>query len=143
MTMKKKKARVAHITRRITFSAAHRLHSDALSPEENRRVFGKCNHPNGHGHNYVLEVTVAGPIDPVTGMVHNLTDLKRVMSEVVEHDIDHKNLNVDVPAFRDLNPTAENIAAVLWDLLAARLPKGLLREVRLVETENNFVSFRG
>lgn len=137
--MKKK----AFITRRLTFSAAHRLHSDKLSPEENRRIFGKCNHPNGHGHNYSLEVTIAGPIDPTTGMVYNLTDLKQVMSDVIENDIDHKNLNVDVPAFKNLNPTAENIAAVLWDLLAKRLPKGRLHEVRLIETENNFVSYRG
>ena len=135
--------RIASITRRLTFSAAHRLHSEKLSPAENRRVFGKCNHPNGHGHNYTVEVTVAGPIDATTGMVYNLTDLKQVMSDVIEHDIDHKNLNVDVPAFKNLNPTAENIAAVLWGLLEKRLPKGLLKEVRLIETENNFVSYKG
>ena len=137
--MKKK----AFITRRLTFSAAHRLHSDKISEEENRRVFGKCNHPNGHGHNYTLEVTVAGPIDSTTGMVFNLTELKQVMTDVIDHDIDHKNLNLDVPAFKNLNPTAENIAAVLWDLMAKRLPKGMLHEVRLIETENNFVSYRG
>ena len=139
----KKAARKAFITRRLTFSAAHRLHSDKLSPEENRRVFGKCNHPNGHGHNYVLEVTVAGPIDATTGMVFNLTDLKDVMTDVIENDIDHKNLNIDVPAFKTLNPTAENIAVVLWDLLKKRLKPGLLHEVKLIETENNFVSYRG
>ena len=139
----KKAQRKAFITRRLTFSAAHRLHSDKLSPEENRRVFGKCNHPNGHGHNYVLEVTVAGPIDATTGMVFNLTDLKDVMTDAIEHDIDHKNLNMDVPAFRKLNPTAENIAVVLWDLLEKRLKPGLLHEVKLIETENNFVSYRG
>lgn len=139
----KKPSRKAFITRRLTFSAAHRLHSDKLSPEENRRVFGKCNHPNGHGHNYALEVTVSGAIDPTTGMVFNLTELKDVMTDVIEHDIDHKNLNVDVPAFRTLNPTAENIAAVLWDLLEKRLKPGLLHEVKLIETENNFVSYRG
>ena len=139
----KKPARKAFITRRLTFSAAHRLHSDKLSPEENRRVFGKCNHPNGHGHNYVLEVTVAGPIDATTGMVFNLTDLKDVMTDVIENDIDHKNLNIDVPAFKTLNPTAENIAVVLWDLLKKRLKPGLLHEVKLIETENNFVSYRG
>lgn len=133
----------AFITRRMTFSAAHRLHSDRLSAEENRRVFGKCNHPNGHGHNYVVEVTVAGPIDKTTGMVFNLTELKDVMTDVIENGIDHKNLNVDVPAFKNLNPTAENIAAVLWRLIGRRLPKGLLHEVRLVETENNSVAYRG
>jgi 6-pyruvoyltetrahydropterin/6-carboxytetrahydropterin synthase len=139
----KKPSRKAFITRRLTFSAAHRLHSAKLSPEENRRVFGKCNLPNGHGHNYTLEVTVAGPIDATTGMVFNLTDLKDVMTDVIEHDIDHKNLNMDVPAFKTLNPTAENIAAVLWDLLEKRLKPGLLNEVKLIETENNFVSYRG
>jgi 6-pyruvoyltetrahydropterin/6-carboxytetrahydropterin synthase len=139
----KKPQRKAYITRRLTFSAAHRLHSDELSPEENRRVFGKCNHPNGHGHNYVLEVTVAGPIDATTGMVINLNELKAVMNDVIERDIDHKNLNVDVPAFKTLNPTAENIAVVLWDLIKARLRHGRLHEVRLIETENNFVSYRG
>jgi 6-pyruvoyltetrahydropterin/6-carboxytetrahydropterin synthase len=137
--MKKK----AFITRRLTFSAAHRLHSEKLSAEENRRVFGKCNHPNGHGHNYTLEATVTGPIDPTTGMVFNLTDLKQIMTDVIEHDIDHKNLNMDVPAFKNLNPTAENIAFVLWGLLDNRLPKGMLYEVRLIETENNFVSYKG
>lgn len=136
-------ARKAFITRRLTFCAAHRLHSDKLSPEENRRVFGKCNNPSGHGHNYVLEVTVAGPIDATTGMVFSLTDLKDVMADVIENGIDHRNLNVDVPAFRTLNPTAENIAAVLWDLLEKRLKPGLLQEVKLIETENNFVSYRG
>jgi 6-pyruvoyltetrahydropterin/6-carboxytetrahydropterin synthase len=139
----KKPSNRAFITRRLAFSAAHRLQSDKLSPAENRRVFGKCNHPNGHGHNYVLEVTVAGPIDAVTGMVFNLTELKDVMTEVIEHDFDHKNLNMDVPAFRTLNPTAENIAAVLWGLLDKRLKAGLLHEVKLIETENNFVSYRG
>ena len=133
----------AYITRRLTFAAAHRLHSDALSPDENRRVFGKCNHPNGHGHNYVLEVTIAGPIDATTGMVFNLNELKTVMSDVIERDFDHKNLNVDVPAFKSLNPTAENIAAVLWGLIDKRLTPGLLHEVKLIETENNFVSYRG
>jgi 6-pyruvoyltetrahydropterin/6-carboxytetrahydropterin synthase len=138
-----KPGKKAFITRRLTFSAAHRLHSGALTDEENRRVFGKCNHPNGHGHNYTLEVTVAGPIDPVTGMVFNLTELKDVMSEVVERGFDHKNLNLDVPAFKSLNPTAENIAAVVWDMLEKRLGPGLLHEIKLIETENNFVSYRG
>lgn len=141
--MKKKPSNRAFITRRLAFSAAHRLQSDKLSPAENRRVFGKCNHPNGHGHNYVLEVTVTGPIDGTTGMVFNLTDLKDVMTDVVERDFDHKNLNMDVPEFQSLNPTAENIAAVLWDRLQKRLRPGLLHEVRLIETENNFVSYRG
>ena len=133
----------AFVTRRMTFSAGHRLHNDALSAEENRLLYGKCCNPNGHGHNFTVEVTVAGEIDPRTGMVFNLRDLKKVMTEVVEDGLDHKNLNLDVPAFKGVIPTAENIAVVLWGLLAGRLPAGALHEVRLVETENNFVSYRG
>src|ERR1700736_3091219 len=123
---------MVYLTRKAEFSASHYYHNPEFTSEENRRVFGKCNHPNGHGHNYTLEVTVAGPIDPTTGMVFNLTDLKDVMEDVIEHDIDHKNLNMDVPAFKKLNPTAENIAAVLWDLLEKRLKPGLLYEVKLI-----------
>ncbi len=133
----------AYVTRRMTFSAGHRLHNDALSAEENRAIYGKCNNPNGHGHNFVVEVTVAGEIDPRTGMVFNLRDLKAVMAEVIEQGLDHKNLNLDVPAFKGVIPTAENIAAVLWASLSERLPKDALHEVRLIETENNFVSYRG
>ena len=127
----------------MTFSAGHRLHNDALSAEENRVIYGKCNNPNGHGHNFIVEVTVAGEIDPRTGMVFNLRDLKAVMTEIIEQGLDHKNLNLDVPAFKGVIPTAENIAAVLWSLLGARLPAGALHEVKLIETENNFVSYRG
>ena len=133
----------AFVTRRMTFSASHLLHDEALSAEENRRIFGKCNNRNGHGHNFIVEVTVAGAIDPRTGMVFNLTALKRVMTEVIEQGLDHKNLNLDVPAFKTLIPTAENIAVVIWNQLQKLLPEGLLHEVKLVETENNSVSFRG
>ena len=133
----------AYVTRRMTFSAGHRLHNDALSAEENRRIFGKCNNPNGHGHNFTVEVTVAGEIDPRTGMVYNLRDLKKIMEEVVENGLDHKNLNLDVPELKGVIPTAENLAAAIWAMLARKLPSGLLHEVKLVETENNFVSYRG
>ncbi len=133
----------AFVTRRMTFSAGHRLHNDALSAEENRQIYGKCNNPNGHGHNFTVEVTVAGEIDPRTGMVFNLRDLKNFMVEVIEVGLDHKNLNLDVPAFKEVIPTAENIASVVWTMLAARLPQGALHEVKLVETENNFVTYRG
>jgi len=131
------------VTRRMTFSAGHRLHNDALSAEENKRIFGKCNNPNGHGHNFIVSVTVAGEIDARTGMVYNLRDLKAIMSEVIEQGLDHKNLNLDVPALAGVIPTAENLAAAIWGMLSARLPAGLLHEVKLVETENNFVSYRG
>jgi 6-pyruvoyltetrahydropterin/6-carboxytetrahydropterin synthase len=132
-----------YVTRRMTFSAGHRLHNDALSAEENKRIFGKCNNPNGHGHNFTVEVTVAGEIDARTGMVYNLRDLKKIMEEVIENGLDHKNLNLDVPELKGVIPTAENLAAAIWRMLAGRLPPGLLQEVKLVETENNFVSFRG
>lgn len=133
----------AFVTRRMSFSAGHRLNNDALSAEENKRLYGKCNNPNGHGHNFGVEVTVAGEIDARTGMVFNLRDLKAVMAEVIETGLDHKNLNLDVPAFKNVIPTAENIAVVLWRLLSARLPAGALHEVKLIETENNFVIYRG
>ncbi len=131
------------LTRRATFSAAHRLHSAALSEAENRELFGKCNNPHGHGHNYVLEVTVHGPIDPNTGMVLNLTDLKKAMDEAIIQPMDHKHLNFDVPIFREINPTAENMAVVFWKLLEQHLSKGLLYEVKLQETENNIAIYRG
>jgi 6-pyruvoyltetrahydropterin/6-carboxytetrahydropterin synthase len=126
------------ITRVVGFSAAHRYHSDQLSDEENRRVFGKCNRPHGHGHNYRLEVTVAGPVDPVTGMVMNLADLDRILKEVVVEPLDHSFLNFDIPHFADVVPTCENI--VLW-LLAEIEPAiaGLgveLRILRLHESDD-------
>lgn len=131
------------LTRRVVFSAAHRLHSAELSDEENLRTFGKCNHPNGHGHNYILEVTVRGEIDPKTGMVINLTDLMREIDGAVLMKMDHKNLNVDLPEFAHMNTTAENIAVVIWRMLEKQLPKGMLEQIRLHETENNSVTYRG
>lgn len=134
---------ITFLSRRSTFSASHRLHSGALSDAENQKFFGKCNNPHGHGHNYELEVIVQGEIDPKTGVVINLTDLKQIIDDSVIHKMDHKNLNLDVTEFKNLNPTAENIAAVIWKLLEAKLPKGMLHEVRLRETENNIAIFRG
>ncbi len=133
----------AFVTRRMAFSASHRLHNAELSAEENLSVFGKCNNPNGHGHNFTVEVTVAGGIDPRTGMVFNLRALKDVMVEVIEQGLDHKNLNSDVPVLKGVIPTAENISVVIWKMLAERLPSGTLYEVKLIETENNFVCYRG
>lgn len=132
-----------YITRRATFSASHRLHSNELSAEENRQIYGKCNHPNGHGHNYVLEVTVRGEVDSRTGMVMNLVDLKKAMEEQILDQVDHRHLNLDVPVFRDLVPTAENMAVVFWQLLERVLPKGTLYEVKLHETENNVAIYHG
>jgi len=132
-----------YLTRRAQFSASHRLHASGLSDDENRRIFDKCNNPHGHGHNYVVEVTVKGEVEGATGMVMSLSDLKAAIEEAVMKDLDHKNLNLDVPEFKDLNPTAENIALVLWRRLKKKLPKGLLHEVKLHETENNVVVYRG
>ncbi len=134
---------VVYITRRATFSASHRLHSPELSDEENRRIFEKCNNPHGHGHNYVLEVTVRGEVDPQTGMVINLTDLKQAMEEAILREMDHKHLNLDIPLFKELNPTAENMVVAFWKLLERKLPPGLLYEVKLHETENNTAIYRG
>jgi 6-pyruvoyltetrahydropterin/6-carboxytetrahydropterin synthase len=132
-----------YLTRRATFSASHRLHSEALSEKGNQDFFGKCNRPNGHGHNYVLEVTVAGPIDQKTGVLINLVELKDIIqSEILDH-VDHMHLNKDVAMFRGVNPTAENMAVVFFRVLAKALPAGILCEVRLHETENNVAVYRG
>lgn len=134
---------LVYITRKAGFSASHRLHSNALSDAENKAIFGKCNNPNGHGHNYVLEVTVKGEVDPKNGMVMNLVDLKKAMEEAIINEVDHKHLNYDVPVFKEINPTAENMVVVFWKLLEMHLPKGLLHEVKLFETENNVAVYRG
>lgn len=131
-----------YLTRRATFSAAHRLHSLELSDDENREIFGKCNNPHGHGHNYGLEVTIQGEIDPRTGMVINLTDLKTAIEEAIIKPFDHKHLNYE-PVFEEINPTAENMAVVFWHLLEKQLSKGLLYEVKLHETDNNTAVYRG
>src|ERR1700693_2940865 len=119
------------ITRRIDFSASHRYHNPELSPEENRRVFGKCNNPHGHGHNYTLEVTVAGEPDPVTGMVLDLSELKKILEREVMLRMDHRHLNFEVPELAGKIPTCENIATVIWELLAPKITKGQLDRGRL------------
>lgn len=130
------------IGRRTTFNAAHRLNNSNWSEEKNTMVFGKCNSPNYHGHNYVLETWVEGEIDPETGFVINLTDLKRIIKEEIEDEFDHRNLNLDVPDFKELNPTAENIAKVIYEKLKPKLENYKLT-VRLYETENNIVEYTG
>lgn len=134
---------MVYLTRRYRFSAGHRLHNDDLSAEENRRVYGKCNNPNGHGHNYLLEVTVAGSIDPATGMVLDLVALDGVVAERVIEKLDHKNLNLDVENFRTQVPTTENLCLEIYKLLRTPLEqvgaeRGLqLDRVRLEETSLN------
>ena len=130
------------VTRRVHFNAAHRLHSPQLSDEENARTFGPCSNPNYHGHNYELEISVRGEVDPVTGFVADLGEVKRIAEELVVAVLDHKNLNLDVGAFADLNPTAENIVVVIWQMLEGRLPDRLVKLV-LWETPRNSVEYRG
>ncbi|MEQ2267469.1 hypothetical protein XENORESO_006512 [Xenotaenia resolanae] len=135
--------RIGYITRVQSFSACHRLHSLYLSDEENKKVYGKCNNPYGHGHNYKVEVTVRGKIDPVTGMVMNLTDLKRCIEEVIMIPLDHKNLDKDVPYFANVVSTTENLAVYIWDNMVKALPAILLYEIRIHETDKNIVIYRG
>ncbi|XP_076856220.1 6-pyruvoyl tetrahydrobiopterin synthase-like [Brachyhypopomus gauderio] len=135
--------RIAYITRVQSFSACHRLHSKSLNDEENRRIFGKCNNPNGHGHNYKVEVTVRGKIDHNTGMVMNLTDLKQHIEEAIMKPLDHKNLDLDVPFFADIVSTTENLAVYIWESMSRLLPAHTLYEVKLYETDKNMVVYRG
>ncbi|CAL8284579.1 unnamed protein product [Merluccius merluccius] len=135
--------RVAYLTRVQCFSACHRLHSLDLSDEENKSVFGKCNNPNGHGHNYRAEVTVRGKVNKASGMVINLTDLKQCIEEVIMVPLDHKNLDKDVPYFANVVSTMENLAVYIWDNMVKVLPVGELYEVKIYETDENIVVYRG
>lgn len=128
--------------RRYRFAASHRLHSDALSAEENARVYGKCNNPYGHGHNYVLEISVSRTIDPATGMIVNLTDLDGFVEREVLEAFDHKSLNEDVPVFRAKVPTTENVCREIYQRLK-RFPKAKLERVRVEETSNNAFEYAG
>jgi 6-pyruvoyltetrahydropterin/6-carboxytetrahydropterin synthase len=131
------------VTRRVHFNAAHRLWNPTFSEAENERVFGVCNNPNFHGHNYNLDVSVAGEIDPATGYVFDINRLKQVIEECVVRYLDHKNLNLDVAWFRELNPTAENIAVVCWRALEPAVRPATLVRIRLWETERNYVDYEG
>ncbi|HMQ59505.1 MAG TPA: 6-carboxytetrahydropterin synthase [Flavilitoribacter sp.] len=127
--------------RRAHFNAAHRLFNPAWSEEKNQEVFGLCNNPNYHGHNYEVEVKVIGETDPETGYLIDLKDLKQIIYEEVEQRFDHKNLNLDTEAFKNLNPTAEHICFVIWQLLRARLDDRYELVVRLYETPRNYVEY--
>ena len=131
------------VSRKAHFNAAHRLHRPDWSFEKNDSVFGKCNNPNFHGHNYDLTVSVTGEIDPETGYVIDVKILKDFIKTEIEDVFDHKNLNVDVPEFKNLNPTAENIVVVIYNKLKAVLNSNLELEVTLFETPRNFVSYAG
>ena len=132
----------AYFGRRYMMSASHRLHTDALSPEENRAAYGRCNNPHGHGHNYIVEVLARGPVDPETGMVINLAVMDEMVRKRVLDRFDHANLNLD-PIFTGAVPTTENLCKVVYKLLEGSLAPAELEHVRVEETENNFFEFFG
>jgi len=132
-----------YITRRLEFCASHRLFNPDFTDEKNAATFGLCNNPNGHGHNYVLEVTVCGEVNPETGMVLDLKTLKKLVTEEIIDKVDHKNLNVDVPFLNGVIPTAENLAIYFWNVMEPKLQEGNLQELKLYESPRNFVIYRG
>ena len=131
------------VARESHFNAAHRLHNPALSDEDNRRIFGKCNSPNYHGHNYELITRVTGPLDPVTGYVIDLGELAKLIDAEVVDRFDHRNLNLDVAILAGVNPTAEHIAVVVYDLVKPHLAAGLDLHVTLYETPRNAAEYPG
>lgn len=131
------------ISRKAHFNAAHRLFRKDWTFEKNDTVFGKCNNPNFHGHNYEMIVSVTGPIDPETGYVMDVKVLSDIIKAEIEDKFDHKNLNLDVPEFLDLNPTAENIAVIIWNKIRNRIDSKFDLEVVLYETPRNFVTYKG
>jgi 6-pyruvoyltetrahydropterin/6-carboxytetrahydropterin synthase len=131
------------VTARLTFSAAHRLHNPKFDKDWNRRTYDKCDNPGGHGHNYAIEVSVRGKIDPETGMVIDLKTLKDIVRERVVDRVDHTNLNTDVDFLRGVIPTAENLARAFWKEIAPAITQGSLYEIALQETEKNSVTDRG
>ena len=132
-----------YITRREQFSAAHRLFKPELSDEENLKLFGKCSNPNWHGHNYVLEVVVAGEVNPATGFVMDLKELKDIVRENVISKVDHKNLNVETDFMDGKIASSENIVIAIWNVLVKKIKHGKLYSVKLFETENNYFEYKG
>ncbi len=135
--------KLVYVTRREVFSASHRLYNKKWTEERNVEIFGKCSNVYGHGHNYVLEVTVAGTVDPETGYVIDTKELKKIIRENVVDKMDHKNLNMDVDFMTDVIPTAENIAIKVWEQLEDKITNGKLYSVKIYETENNYFEFKG
>lgn len=131
------------IHRKAHFNAAHRLYNPNWDKDQNFEVFGKCSYPNYHGHNYELIVSVKGEVNPVTGFVMNLDVLRKIIEVEVEDYLDHKNLNLDIPDFANLNPTAENIVVLIWNRIRAKLDQDLELKVTLYETPRNFVEYEG
>ncbi len=134
---------MVYVKRRETFSAAHRLYNPSYNDEKNLEIYGKCSNPNWHGHNYVLEVTVAGEPDPETGFVIDLKILKNIIDEYIMTKVDHKNLNTETDFMKNIIPSAENIAKAIFNELKDKLPSGKLYSVKLFETEKNIVEYRG
>lgn len=132
-----------YVTRREVFSASHRLHNNNLTDEENQLLYGKCNNKNGHGHNYILEVVVCGEINPKTGYLIDLKLLKTIIREEIIKYVDHKHFNYDVEFMKGINPTTENIAIAFWHRLVNKIPSGKLFSIKLSETENNYVEYKG
>jgi 6-pyruvoyltetrahydropterin/6-carboxytetrahydropterin synthase len=137
------RAGTVYITRQVHFNSAHRLHNPAKSQRWNREKYGLCTNPHWHGHNYVLEVTVAGRPDPETGYVLDLGELKRILHRAVADRCDHRNLNEEVPFLRGINPSTENLVIAFWGEIEPRLPAGRLHCVRLYETPRNFAEYFG
>jgi len=131
------------VIRRASFSASHRLFNPAWPDEKNARVFGKCNNPNGHGHNYTVEVTVTGDVAPDTGMVIDLKVLADIIEKELIERVDHKHLNLDVDFLKGVIPTAENIVIGFWKILKPAITQGTLHSIKLYESENNIVEYRG
>lgn len=131
------------VNRKAHFNAAHRLFNKNWSDEQNFEVFGKCSYPNYHGHNYEIIVAVKGEVDPETGFVMNLDELRKIIAIEVEEYLDHKNLNVDIEEFKTINPTAENIVILIWNKIRAKLATDLELKVTLYETPRNFVEYAG
>ncbi len=132
-----------YVTRRETFSAAHRLYNPKFSDEKNEKIYGKCSNPNWHGHNYTLEVVVAGEINQETGYVIDLKILKQIIIDNVIKKVDHKNLNIETDFMSGIIPTAENIAVAIWKQLVFKIPDGKLFSVKIYETENNYFEYQG
>ena len=131
------------VTRRLHFSAAHRVHNPAMSDEENRRTFGKCNNPNWHGHNYILDVSVKGGLDERTGYVIDLSHIKDIVTREVVDKVDHRNLNLEVDFLKGVIPTTENLVVAIWRVLEPAIKPGKLTKLVLWETVNNYVEYDG
>ena len=131
------------VTRRLRFNAAHRVHNPALSDAENSKLFGKCNNPNWHGHNYILDVSVEGDVEDKTGYVCDLSRLKNLVEREIIDIVDHKNFNLDVAFMKGIIPTSENIIVAFWKILLPRVKPGRLARLVLWETENNYVEYTG